>query len=84
MYSKIIAFLLITASASLFSGCKSNHVQMGPQGSNLLGIVKVEKAVYTPTSPTTVVVQTDEIYDRRDFSGDKVTLLWGLITLKDY
>ena len=84
MYSKIIAFLLIAASASLFSGCQSNHSQIGPQESNLLGIVKVEKAAYTPTGPNTFAIHTDELYTRRDFSGDKVTLLWGLITIKDY
>ncbi|MFT4901935.1 MAG: hypothetical protein ACI81V_001215 [Lentimonas sp.] len=84
MRLKFITLLFIAASAFIFSGCQSNHARMGPQGSNLLGIVKVEKAAYTATSPTTFAIASDELYDRRDVSGDKVTLLWGLITLKDY
>lgn len=57
---------------------------MGPKEAHLLGIAKVEKDNYEPTSVATFEVSTDELYTRKNFSGNKVTLLWGLITLKDY
>lgn len=57
---------------------------MGQGESHLLGVAKVERADYTPTRPTTFAISSDEIISRENFSGDKVTLLWGLITLKDY
>jgi hypothetical protein len=57
---------------------------MGKSESHLLGIAKIERADYTPSGPNTVPISSDEIIARKNFSGDKVTLLWGLITLKDY
>ena len=29
-------------------------------------------------------INTDELYTRKNFSGDKTTLLWGLLTIEDY
>ena len=57
---------------------------MAPKEANVLGIAKIEKDSYAPTGPATIEVKTDELYTRKNVSGDKVTLLWGLITLKDY
>lgn len=51
---------------------------------NVLGLVKYEDENYSPTGPDTIAISTDELYDRDNFEGKKVTLLWGLITLKDY
>ena len=85
MRIKIIALLYISISALIFTGCQ--HVgtsQMGSKDANLLGIVKINKAHYQPSGPATFSVSTDEIFTRNDFGGDQVSLLWGLITLKDY
>jgi hypothetical protein len=57
---------------------------MGPRETNVLGIAKIEKENFTYAGTNTFDVSTYELYDRKNFSGDKVTLLWGLITLKDY
>ena len=84
MHSKIITLLTIAVAALFFTGCKSNTAQMAPSETNILGIVKVEEASYAASSPTTVAVSTNELFSRQDISGDKVTLFWGLITLKDY
>ncbi len=84
MRLKILALLSIAASAFLFSGCDGGHAQMGPEETNVLGIAKIEKESYAPTGPATFAISTDELYTRKNFSGDKVTLLWGLVTLKDY
>jgi len=57
---------------------------MASEEANLLGFVKLEKESYEPTSSTTFAIHSDELYTRRNFSGDKHTFLWGLVTIKDY
>ena len=75
-------FLIL--AALLFSGCSLSPDANGKKQANLLGIIKYEEASYQHTSPTTVALATDEVLAQKDYSGDKLTLLWGLITLKDY
>lgn len=77
-------FLTLAFASFLMTGCDKGRSQIGPRETNLLGAVKIEKENYTPSRPTTVAIHTDELYPRSNFSGDKVTLLWGLVTLKDY
>ena len=57
---------------------------MGPKEANALGVARIDKASYQPTGAATFAVSTDELYTRKNVDGDKVTLLWGLITIKDY
>ena len=84
MRTKIIALLSILISSLIFTGCDRGTSQMGPKEANLLGLAKISKAHYQPSGPATFSISTDEIYTRNDFGGDQVSLLWGLITLKDY
>ncbi|MCH2074889.1 MAG: hypothetical protein MK130_08530 [Puniceicoccaceae bacterium] len=84
MRINIIALLLISISALIFTGCDGGTSQMGSKEANLLGIAKVSKAHYQPSGSATFPVSTDELYTRKNFGGNQVTLLWGLITLKDY
>ena len=84
MRIKIIALLSISISALIFTGCSRGTSQMGPKEANLLGVVKINKAHYQPSGPATFSLSSDELYTRKNFSGDQVSLLWGLITLKDY
>jgi hypothetical protein len=84
MLTKIIALLSISISALVFTGCVGGTSQMGHKEVNLLGVAKIHKAHYQPSSPATFSLSTDELYTRKNFSGDQVSLLWGLITLKDY
>ena len=51
---------------------------------NFLGIVKVEPGSYSAINNSTVRLKMDDFYSRRTNSGDRVTLLWGAITLTDY
>ena len=84
MHNKIIAILSISISALIFTGCDRGTSQMGPKEANLLGIAKINKAHYQPSGPATFSLSSDELYTRKNYSGDQVSLLWGLITLKDY
>lgn len=84
MYSKIITLLAVVTASVLLSGCQSKSSPMGQKTTNVLGIVKVEKENYTNAGITTVDIETDQLVGRQDFTGNKYTLLWGLITIKDY
>lgn len=84
MRSKVLPLLALAFSALVFSGCNCNRTAMGPCETNVLGIAKFEKASYEHVSTNTFRVSSDEIYARNNFSGDKATFLWGLVTLTDY
>ena len=80
----------LLAAAALLAGCTTydtpNHgkaVTMEPSH-NFLGIIKVESGSYASNNRATIQVRTDELYTRRTTSGDRITLLWGAITLTDY
>ena len=84
MRTKIIVLLSILISALIFTGCGRGTSQMAPKEANLLGIAMINKAHYQPSGPATFSVSTDELYTRKNIRGDQVSLLWGLITIKDY
>jgi hypothetical protein len=84
MRIKIIALLSLSIAALVFTGCDGGTTQMGPKEANLLGVAKINKAHYQPSNHATFSLSTDELYTRKNFRGDQVSLLWGLITLKDY
>lgn len=71
-------------AAFFLTGCDKRQARLAPSETNLLGIATVERASYEPSGPATFAVSTDELYKRKNFSGDKYTLLWGLVTIKDY
>ncbi|MGZ0656331.1 hypothetical protein ACWPKO_08225 [Coraliomargarita sp. W4R53] len=84
MRIKILALLSLSFAALVFTGCDGGTAQMGPKEANVLGIAKIEKESYQPSNPASFTINTDELYARKNFDGDQVTLLWGLITLQDY
>jgi hypothetical protein len=84
MRCKILALLPLAASALVFTGCDSGQAAMAPEETNVLGIYKNVQESYAPTTPTSFVINSNELYTRKNFSGDKTTILWGLITIEDY
>lgn len=84
--SKIL-FVATLAAVSLFAtGCKttSSDSVYVPRETNILGIVKHQPQSYASVGTNTFHVSSDELVSRKNFSGDKTTLLWGLITFTDY
>ncbi len=74
-------------SVALLTGCatKSKQAEVYQNRNfNFLGIVKSEPANYTPSPSYSFALTPDELVPTNTYSGDKVTLLWGLVTLKDY
>jgi len=84
MRIKILALLSLSFAALVFTGCDGGTAQLGPKEANVLGIAKIQKDNYQPSGHATFAVSTDELYTRKNFDGDQVTFLWGLVTLKDY
>lgn len=84
MRCKLFAIISLVASAFVFTACDSGYSTMAPRETNVLGIIKHEPESYAHTSPNTIALNTDELYTRNEFSGDKTTFLWGLVTIKDY
>lgn len=76
--------ILLALTALVFSGCNINPTAAGSQEVNLLGVVQYEQASYEETNPSTLAVSTSEIVSQKNYSGDKLSLLWGLVTLTDY
>lgn len=85
MQTKTITLISLVVASFFLAGCVDRgRAQMGPKEANLLGIATYEKGAYSNTGALTAAVSTDELYPRRNVSGDKATFLWGLFTIKDY
>lgn len=84
MRIKLVTLFTILIAAFCITGCDKGQAQMGPRETNLLGVAKLERDNYTGTKSNTFALHTSELYGRKNFSGDKLTLLWGLVTIKDY
>jgi hypothetical protein len=84
MSCKLLVLLSLAASALFLTGCDNGRAEMGAKEAQVLGVAKYQSDNYGPTGPNTFAVSTDELYTRENYSGKKVTFLWGLVTLKDY
>jgi hypothetical protein len=84
MCCKFLTLLALAASALLFTGCGDRRAEMGGTETNVLGIVKYQSDDYSSNGPNTFAISTAELYNRENFSGNKLTFLWGLVTIKDY
>jgi hypothetical protein len=51
---------------------------------NFLGLVRVESGSFSPSEKATIGANMREFSARRITSGDRITLLWGAVTLTDY
>jgi len=69
----------------LLSSCtNSQDGYMTNKGSNFFGLMKYEQGSYVPPAQSASEIRTDELIDRRNISGDKITLFWGLIEINDF
>ncbi|WP_162028000.1 MULTISPECIES: hypothetical protein [unclassified Lentimonas] len=86
MRCKKLALLSLAASALVFTGCyhDAGTAQMEKGETNVFGLYKNVQESYEASPTTTFQVNTNELYTRKNFSGDKTTLLWGLVTIEDY
>ena len=83
---QIVIVLTLTLSAIAFSGCS-----MFPQAKkylsknvNAAGVFTHTPNSFAPIEAGTLRLQSDELWHRKNFSGNKTTFLWGLFTFTDY
>jgi hypothetical protein len=83
---EIAIVITLTISAIGFSGCS-----MFPQAKkylskdiNVAGVFTHSPNSYAPIESGTLRLRSDELWYRKDFSGNKTTFLWGLISFTDY
>jgi hypothetical protein len=84
-----LALTSFAASALTLAGCAYDTDHHGASAQiepshNILGLVKTSPGSYIPTDKDVFTVASDEIWARRDVSGDNITFLWGAISLSDY
>ena len=79
-----ILILFVLPVILFLSSCTgSEQGYMTNKRSNFFGIMKYDQGSFRPPGYG-AVIRTNEIMDRRNISGDKVTLFWGLIEIQDY
>lgn len=85
MKKVLIIALFVTTT---FVGCvhRSSYQpeRYSHKSHNFLGIMKVERDSFDQSVDSGLSLSTDELWSQDHYSGDKISLLWGLITIKDY
>ncbi len=68
------------------AGCSttSGDPQAANQDRNFLGLVRIEPNSFQDTTPNTLELHVNDVINKPDMSGTRVTLLAGLITIEDY
>tara|TARA_B100001093_G_scaffold158261_2_gene150772 strand:- start:750 stop:899 length:150 start_codon:yes stop_codon:yes gene_type:complete len=49
-----------------------------------MGAVTHQKGAFSPVEVGSIHLRSDEVVDRKHYSGNKTTLLWGLFSYTDY
>ena len=85
-FKQYVVVITLTISGLGFTGCS-----MFPQAKkylsknvNVAGAFTHTPDSFAPIETGTLRLQSDELWYRRDFSGNKTTFLWGLFTFTDY
>lgn len=80
-----IVFFFPAAILAGLCGCATHNTASGGRETSVLGgAVTVATHSFQPPPPTTLDVDTSKMVGNGVPSGNKVSLLWGLITLHDY
>lgn len=78
------ALLASIALGSLFMGACSSDIATAHQKTTFFGLFTSEPESFAVTQPSSCVITTDEVVGQELPSGDRLQLLWGLISLEDY
>lgn len=81
-YKKLPLLILLVALLAVASGCRT---QRGDRTfTNALGIYERQTNSYEAVPATTIPLRRAEIDPGAEYSGNRVSLLWGLFTYYDY
>ena len=85
-FYKILIIVGVTCACLFGSGCKvfPSAQKYLSKNINVAGAVTHSPNSFAPIETGTIRLQSEELWYRRDFSGNKTTFLWGLFTFTDY
>lgn len=83
---KLRNLLLISLAAAGFalSGCNVANDTTAHQKSTFWGLYTYEPGCYSPTSNYSINARTEDVAGMELPSGDRVSFLWGLVSVEDY
>ena len=83
---KLRNLLLISLAAAGFalSGCNVANDTTAHQKSTFWGLYTYEPGSYTPTCDISINARTEDITGMGLPSGGRVTILWGLVSVRAY
>ena len=79
---KLVFLSLIAISAAVLSGCTDETT--AHQKTTVFGLYTYEPACFTPSSPISMTVRTEDACGMELPSGDRTQFLWGLVSIEDY
>ena len=89
--SKLVLASFALGAAALFSGCADSvpsdaHAlyQRNNQGFNFLGLVDYSPESYDHVAEYSASIHSDELFDRKNITGDNLSLFWGSFVYADY
>ena len=84
--SKTLILFGLACTCLFGSGCKvfPSAQKYLSKNINVAGAVTHSPNSFAPIETGTIRLQSEELWYRRDFSGNKTTFLWGLFTFTDY
>jgi len=82
----LVSTILLVSVLNIFCSCKylPNPKKYFSKDFNAAGAVTHSRNSFSPVETGTIRLRSNEIWNRRDFSGGKTTALWGLFTYTDY
>jgi hypothetical protein len=82
-FSKIVPFLVAATAAGFLSGC-ATHTANGKSHTVLLGgLVETQDGAYEAEPISTLPLNTEKPLPGAKMNGNKVSILWGLVSYRD-
>ena len=83
---KSLALALLLCTCFFSTGCKifPGAQKYLSKNVNVAGALTHSPDSFAPIETGTMHLRSEELWYRKDFSGNKTTFLWGLFTFTDY
>ena len=83
---KFLVFTLLFISCFFTSGCTlfPGVKKYISSDINVAGVITHSPNSFSPVEAGTIQLKSEELWYRKDFSGNKTTFLWGLFSFTDY
>ncbi len=79
-----LLLITVAAVAAALSGCNTADETTAHRKTTCFGLYTYEPECYKPSTPTSMIITTDEACGMELPSGDRTTFFWGGISVQDY